>query len=112
MIGWVVVVCLMQNSGLASSCSINYETISPSMLVGDDAYVVQTDKGKDLSQCELSEKLIQFAQHQLEAFIVVLFVGILVSAIWRGSVVTRARQWTEPIRYKYRVHLTFCVFRE
>ncbi|TON95800.1 hypothetical protein CGH47_07355 [Vibrio parahaemolyticus] len=100
MIGWVIVVCLMQNSGLVSALS------------SDDAHVVKADKVKEPSKCELSEKLIQFTQHQLEAFIVVLFIGIVLAAVWRCSAFVNARQWTELIYDKHRIHLTFCVFRE
>ncbi|EMD77671.1 Suppression of copper sensitivity: putative copper binding protein ScsA [Vibrio diabolicus E0666] len=60
----------------------------------------------------MSEKLIQFSQHQIDAFIVVLFVGLLASAIWMCCAYIRAQYWTEPIGRKYRVHLTFCVFQE
>ncbi len=83
-----------------------------SALSNDDAHVVKADKVKEPSKCELSEKLIQFTQHQLEAFIVVLFIGIVLAAVWRCSAFVNARQWTEPIYDKHRIHLTFCVFRE
>ncbi|HHF2856007.1 hypothetical protein WMQ43_13510 [Vibrio diabolicus] len=111
-IGWVVVVCLMQNSGFASSCSMKYETISPAVSLTDEGSSVKSIDAKETSKCELSEKLIQFSQHQLDAFIVVLFVGLLASAIWMCCAYIRAQHWTEPIGRKYRVHLTFCVFQE
>lgn len=96
MIGWVIVVCLMQNSGLVSACSMSDDQTLVSALSSDDAHVVKADKVKEPSKCELSEKLIQFAQHQLEAFIVVLFIGIVLAAVWRCSAFVNARQWTEP----------------
>ncbi|EMI4393224.1 hypothetical protein V6473_003086 [Vibrio parahaemolyticus] len=112
MIGWVIVVCLMQNSGLVSACSMSDDQTLVSALSSNDAHAVKADKVKEPSKCELSEKLIQFTQHQLEAFIVVLFIGIVLAAVWRCSAFVNARQWTEPIYDKHRIHLTFCVFRE
>ncbi|EKA3120667.1 hypothetical protein REH77_04220 [Vibrio alginolyticus] len=111
-IGWVVVVCLMQNSGFASSCSMKYETEAPAVSLTDERSSVKSIDTKETSKCELSEKLIQFSQHQLDVFIVVLFVGLFASAIWLCSAYIGAQHWTEPIGRKYRVHLTFCVFRE
>ncbi|EGQ8449160.1 hypothetical protein GTP59_20395 [Vibrio alginolyticus] len=111
-IGWVVVVCLMQNSGFASSCSMKYETESPAVSLADERPSVKSIDTKETSKCELSEKLVQFSQHQLDVFIVVLFVGLFASAIWLCSAYIGAQHWTEPIGRKYRVHLTFCVFRE
>lgn len=100
------------NSGLVSACSMSDDQTLVSALSSDDAHVVKADKVKEPSKCELSEKLIQFTQHQLEAFIVVLFIGIVLAAVWRCSAFVNARQWTEPIYDKHRIHLTFCVFRE
>ncbi|MDW2334549.1 hypothetical protein R7040_26180, partial [Vibrio sp. 1069] len=59
MIGWVTVVCLMQNSGLVSACSMSDDQTLVSALSSDDAHVVKADKVKEPSKCELSEKLIQ-----------------------------------------------------
>ncbi|ELU8564434.1 hypothetical protein SD467_004466 [Vibrio parahaemolyticus] len=109
---WVVIVCLLQNSGFALSCSLEYETASPAVSFTDEGSNLKSIDAKETSKCELSEKLIQFSQHQLDAFIVVLFVGLLASAIWTCCAYIRAQHWTEPIGRKYRVHLTFCVFQE
>lgn len=112
LIGWVIVVCLMKNSGLMFSCAMQYDSSSTSVLIGDEVKIVKAEKGHDTSKCELSEKLIQFAQQQLETLVVVLFVGIFVLVVWRCCAFASKRQWTEPIVQKYRVHLTLCVFRE
>jgi hypothetical protein len=82
------------------------------VLIGDEVKIVKAEKGHDTSKCELSEKLIQFAQQQLETLVVVLFVGIFALVVWRCCAFASKRQWTEPIVQKYRVHLTLCVFRE
>ena len=111
LIGWVIVVCLMKNSGLMFSCAMQYDASSTSAVVGDEVKIVKAEKGHDTSKCELSEKLIQFAQ-QLETLVVVLFVGIFALVVWRCCAFASKRQWTEPIGRKYRVHLTLCVFRE
>ncbi|PMO50783.1 hypothetical protein BCT11_04125 [Vibrio sp. 10N.222.52.B12] len=114
LIGWVIVVCLMKNSGLMFSCAMQYDSSSSStsVLIGDEVKIVKAEKGHDTSKCELSEKLIQFAQQQLETLVVVLFVGIFALVVWRCCAFASKRQWTEPIVQKYRVHLTLCVFRE
>ncbi|CAH1572211.1 conserved hypothetical protein [Vibrio jasicida] len=112
LIGWVIVVCLMKNSGLMFSCAMQYDSSSTSVLIGDEVKIVKAEKGHDTSKCELSEKLIQFAQQQLETLVVVLFVGIFALVVWRCCAFASKRQWTEPIAQKYRVHLTLCVFRE
>ncbi|MCX2789122.1 hypothetical protein [Vibrio sp. Sgm 5] len=112
LIGWVIVVCLMKNSGLMFSCAMQYDSSSASVLIGDEVKTVKAEKGHDTSKCELSEKLIQFAQQQLETLVVVLFVGIFALVVWRCCAFASKRQWTEPIVQKYRVHLTLCVFRE
>ncbi|MGR5445553.1 hypothetical protein ACPV47_11670 [Vibrio jasicida] len=112
LIGWVIVVCLMKNSGLMFSCAMQYDSSSTSVLIGDEVKIVKAEKGHDTSKCELSEKLIQFAQQQLETLVVVLFVGIFALVVWRCYAFASKRQWTEPIVQKYRVHLTLCVFRE
>ncbi|MGR5137006.1 hypothetical protein [Vibrio jasicida] len=112
LIGWVIVVCLMKNSGLMFSCAMQYDSSSTSVLIGDEVKIVKAEKGHDTSKCELSEKLIQFAQQQLETLVVVLFVGIFALVVWRCCALASKRQWTEPIVQKYRVHLTLCVFRE
>ncbi|WP_045497069.1 hypothetical protein [Vibrio hyugaensis] len=112
LIGWVIVVCLMKNSGLMFSCAMQYDSSSASVFIGDEVKIVKAEKGHDTSKCELSEKLIQFAQQQLETLVVVLFVGILALVVWRCCAFASIRQWTEPIVQKYRVHLTLCVFRE
>ncbi|WP_319554670.1 hypothetical protein [uncultured Vibrio sp.] len=108
-IGWVIVVCLMQNSGFVSSCSMNGEQTESSYASSEKTHDIEA---KSANKCELSEKLIQFAKHHLGLFIVVLFVGITLAAVCRRGVFAQLRQWTEPIPYKHRVHLTFCVFRE
>ena len=112
LIGWVIVVCLMKNSGLMFSCAMQYDASSTSAVVGDEVKIVKAESGHDTSKCELSEKLIQFAQQQLETMVVVLFIGLFVLAMWRCCAFANQRQWTEPIIHKYRVHLTLCVFRE
>ena len=112
LIGWVIVVCLMKNSGLMFSCAMQYDASSTSAVVGDEVKIVKAESGHDTSKCELSEKLIQFAQQQLETMVVVLFIGLFVLAVWRCCAFANQRQWTEPIIHKYRVHLTLCVFRE
>ena len=108
-IGWVIVVCLMQNSGFVSSCSMDGETVASASVAEEK---VHDTKSKSANKCELSDKLIQFAKHHLGLFIVILFVGITLVAVCRRGVFAQLRQWTEPIPYKHRVHLTFCVFRE
>ena len=112
LIGWVIVVCLMKNSGLMFSCAMQYDASSTSAVVGDEVKIVKAESGHDTSKCELSEKLIQFAQQQLETLVVVLFVGIFALVVWRCCAFANKRQWTEPIVPKYRVHITLCVFRE
>ncbi|MGP8307671.1 hypothetical protein [Vibrio sp. YIC-376] len=109
LIGWVLVVCLMQNSGFVASCSVKGEPTATSVLAGEKIHDV---KAKGVSKCELSEKLIQFSKHHLELFIVILFVSVTLVAVCRRGVFAQLRQWTEPIPNKHRVHLTFCVFRE
>jgi hypothetical protein len=109
LIGWVIVVCLMQNSGLVSSCAINGKQAATSFVDGEKAHDV---KAKNANKCELSEKIVQFAKHHLELFIVILFIGTTLVEVNRHGVFTQLRQWTEPIVCKHRVHLTFCVFRE
>ncbi len=112
LIGWVIVVCLMKNSGLMFSCAMQYDASSTSAVVGDEVKIVKAESGHKSGKCELSEKLIQFAQQQLETLVVVLFVGIFALVVWRCCAFASKRQWTEPIARKYRVHLTLCVFRE
>ncbi|MGR5211631.1 hypothetical protein ACPV4A_13850 [Vibrio rotiferianus] len=102
----------MKNSGLMFSCAMQYDASSTSVVVGDEVKIVKAESGHDTSKCELSEKLIQFAQQQLETLVVVLFVGIFALVVWRCCAFASKRQWTEPIVQKYRVHLTLCVFRE
>lgn len=106
-IGWVIVVCQMQNSGFVAPCSVSGEHVVT--VAADKALEV---KGKSTSKCELSSKLVQFAKHHMELLIVVLFVGITLVSVCRVGAFSRLRQWTEPISPKHRVHLTFCVFRE
>ncbi|MDW2068419.1 hypothetical protein R7Z51_28500, partial [Vibrio sp. 1579] len=43
MIGWVIVVCLMQNSGLVSACSMSDDQTLVSALSSDDAHVVKAE---------------------------------------------------------------------
>ncbi|WP_390502417.1 hypothetical protein [Vibrio harveyi] len=117
LIGWVIVVCLLKNSGLMFSCAMQYDSNTTSVLVdggrvNDVTKIERADSGHDTGKCELSEKLIQFAQQQLETMVVVLFIGLFVLAVWRCCTFANQRQWTEPIIHKYRVHLTLCVFRE
>ncbi|MGR5426818.1 hypothetical protein ACPV5D_17360 [Vibrio harveyi] len=118
LIGWVIVVCLLKNSGLMFSCAMQYDSNTTSVVlvdggrVNDVTKIERADSGHDTGKCELSEKLIQFAQQQLETMVVVLFIGLFVLAVWRCCAFANQRQWTEPIIHKYRVHLTLCVFRE
>ncbi len=109
LIGWVLVVCLIQNSGFVSSCPMKSDYAGFAAVADEKGRDV---KAKSVSKCELSEKLIQFAKHHLELFIAILFVGITFMAVSRRGVFTQIKQWTEPIPGKHRVHLTFCVFRE
>ncbi|MDV6251777.1 hypothetical protein [Vibrio sp. EA2] len=108
-IGWVIVVCLMQNSGFVTSCSMKGEQVASSVVSAEKSHDTEA---KSANKCELSEKLILFAKHHLGFFIVVLFVGISLVAVCRRDTFSPFSQWTEPIRHKHRVHLTFCVFRE
>ncbi len=108
-VGWVIVVCLMQNSGFVSSCSMSGEQTESSFVSAEKSHDIDA---KSTNKCELSEKLIQFAKHHCGLFIVVLFVGIALVAVCRPGAFAQLRQWTEPIPYKHRAHLTFCVFRE
>lgn len=112
LIGWVIVVCLMKNSGLMFDCPMQSELSAESILIDGEAKTVKTESGYGLDKCELSEKLIQFAQQQLETLVIALFVGFFTLVVWRGCAVASKRLWTEPIPPKYRVHLTLCVFRE
>ncbi len=109
LIGWVLVVCLIQNSGFASSCPMKSDSAGFTEVADEKGHDV---KAKGVSKCELSEKLIQFAKHHLELFIAILFVGITFLAVSRRGVFAQIKQWTEPIPSKYRVHITYCVFRE
>ncbi|MFH4528872.1 hypothetical protein [Vibrio diabolicus] len=92
-------VCLSQNSGFSKSCPKAHQIQS------------QQDESVNLSpSCDLSEKLVQAYQHQLDH--IPFFLFALIVALPMASTAIHYLEYTEPIPEKCRVHLKLCVFRE
>ncbi|MCS0341303.1 hypothetical protein ND975_03540 [Vibrio diabolicus] len=98
---WMVMVCLSQNSGFSKSCPKAHQIQS------------QQDESVNLSpSCDLSEKLVQAYQHQLDHILIPFFLFALIVALPMASTAIHYLEYTEPIPEKCRVHLKLCVFRE
>ncbi|MDA0147114.1 copper resistance protein [Vibrio sp. LaRot3] len=92
--------------GLFSSC--------PAKQSADYTVVDVSASTDDLSQeCQLSEHLINFDQHQIMDFALIMQIIALAIILWLLTSTGSLSSATEPILHKgRRIHLKLCVFRE
>lgn len=107
---WVVLLCLGQNVGAVSACELKYQAIQN--VAQDSVQRVNSDQDGVSKKCDLSEHLIQVQQHHLDDVVVTGFIFAFVLIAWLLTYYVSFQRFTEPIPYKGRLHLTFCVFRE
>ncbi|MGF1833729.1 copper resistance protein [Photobacterium sanguinicancri] len=112
LVWWVICVCLANNIGLLGTCSVKYNAVSHSAQQSQQSQQSQQD-ADDQDKCELSEHLINFEQHQVAEYALIMQFVILVLILWLLSIPNYHPPFTEPILHKgRRLHLTLCVFRE
>lgn len=103
LVGWVIVVCLAQNTGIVNVCSVDY--------IGENITTSQSQSDEE-EKCDLSEKLLSAHQHQIDSEALIGFMFALILISWLLATPNQFPPFTEPIVHKRRVHLQICVFRE
>ncbi|MFB9216482.1 hypothetical protein [Vibrio sinaloensis] len=110
LVGWVFVVCLLQNSALFNVCSFKHSALDKGTA---EAWVMSGESRQDLSEpCDLTEKLLASGQLSLDHIMVFSFLIVLAIVTWLIQTRPAFSAFTEPILPKSRVHLRICVFRE
>ena len=108
LVGWILCVCLAQNSGVSGFCNNlgNTRAIVENAQVSDDNEVSIT------AQCELSQQLLSFNYLSFDDLALPFFILALAIILWLTSAPHYFPPHTEPIRLRRRLHLRLCVFRE
>ncbi|MGO2322614.1 hypothetical protein [Vibrio casei] len=113
---WVVLVCLMKNMNvLSAACSVS---ASPSSSVTQDFSSLASNsvenkaKSDGVSECHLSEKLLQFHFHQLDSVVISTLLPSLMIAAFLWFSLTSHRIFHQPPVPKRRRHLELCTFQE
>ncbi|MGV2986783.1 hypothetical protein ACE1OE_03990 [Vibrio sp. E150_011] len=126
--GWVLFVCLMQNSGLLQVCS-HPNAVEPNQSLSSskgaisevssanrDASLISPAASAPVKQasdeCSLSSKLLNFHTLDLDGlWLITLTVMLLTFGVCRVYYHSY-RPFTEPIFSRYRIHLRLCTFHE
>ncbi|MGO2496748.1 MAG: hypothetical protein ACTH6I_01890 [Vibrio litoralis] len=113
---WVVLVCLMKNMNvLSAACSVSASqssSVDPSLISFSDNSVENKAKSDSVSECHLSEKLLQFHFHQLDNVVISSLLPSLMIAAFLWFSLTSHQIFHKPPVPKRRRHLELCTFQE
>ncbi|MDR9828112.1 hypothetical protein RCJ22_21200 [Vibrio sp. FNV 38] len=109
LVGWVVLLCLTKNVGLAQAgCPLQFEARDNVVLIASDS----SDASEQSGHCDLSGQLLQHQQSQLDLLVVITFIFVAAFLAWLSAQSNPIPHFTEPIDYSIRLHVRHCVFRE
>lgn len=113
---WVVLVCLMKNMNvLSAACSVSAAqstSVAPNFTSFADNNIENKAKSDGVSECHLSEKLLQFHFHQLDSVVISTLLPSLMIAAFLWFSLTSHRIFHKPPVPKRRRHLELCTFQE
>ena len=108
LVGWILCVCLAQNSGVSGFCN----DLGNTGAIVENAQVSDDNEVSTATKCELSQQLLSFNYLSIDDLALPLFILALAIILWLTSAPHYFPPHTEPIRLRRRLHLRLCVFLE